>query len=164
MWKANWSFPLHQNILLLNINLILAFIINIISQLIELLNISPASIVRTNTKMHVVLYITIDTTIMKICLSVACVAQWVELVKLARYFLSAASLVRILYATFIILKTSVFIFIKFSPFSQYRFSLLFSLISSVTKTFSRQIRNTVLQLSPVTSSVCMRCGMRFPTM
>ena len=39
-----------------NINLILAFIINIISQPIEHLNISSAFIVCSNTEMHVILY------------------------------------------------------------------------------------------------------------
>ena len=43
-----------------NINLILAFIINIISQLVEHLNISSASIVCSNTEMHVILYTTVN--------------------------------------------------------------------------------------------------------
>ena len=98
----------------LNINMILAFIINIISQLIEHLNISPAFIVRSKTKKHVVLYIAIDeyTTIMKIGLSFACVAQWVEHVNIAQ-LLSSTSLVRIPYATFIIVKNVVFIYFLF---------------------------------------------------
>ena len=54
-------------------------------------------------------------------LSAAYVAQWLEHVNIAYlYFLSSALLVRILYATFIIVtieKTIVFIFIKFSPFA-----------------------------------------------
>ena len=64
-------------------------------------------------------------------------------------------LVQIPYATFIIVtieKTIVFIFNKFLLL-QYRFSILINLISFVTTTFSRRIRNTVLQLSPVISSV-----------
>ena len=71
---------MQQVLLLSNINLILAFIINIISQLIWHLNISPAFIVRTNTEVHWVLYITIDVyaAIMNNCLLVVCVAQWVE--------------------------------------------------------------------------------------
>ena len=62
----------------LNINPILSFIINMITQLMKHLNISPASIVRTNTVMHVVLYIRIgvNTVKLKNCLSIACVAQW----------------------------------------------------------------------------------------
>ena len=53
-------------------------------------------------------------------LSAACVAQWVEHVNIALIFLSSALLVRIPYATFIIVtieKTIVLIFIKFSPFA-----------------------------------------------
>ena len=71
-----------------------------------------------------VLFNTIDiyTAIMLNWLSVACVAQWVEHVNIAHlYSLSSALLVRILYATFIIVtieKTIVFlIFIKVSPFA-----------------------------------------------
>ena len=49
-------------------------------------------------------------------LSIASVAQWVEHVNIRHiYFLNAASLVLIRYATFIIVKTFVFIFIKISP-------------------------------------------------
>ena len=43
-----------------NINLILAFIINIISQSVGHLNISSASIVCSNTEMHVILYTTVN--------------------------------------------------------------------------------------------------------
>ena len=54
----------------------------------------------------------ISTAIMLYWLSVACVAQWVEHVNIAHlYFLSSALLVRIPYATFIIVaieKTIVF--------------------------------------------------------
>ena len=105
-----------------NINLILAFIINIISQPIELLNISSAFIVYTNTEMHMILFNTIDiyTAIMLIWLSVAYVAQWVEHGNIAHIFLSSALLVRIPYATFIIVtieKAIVFIFITCSPFA-----------------------------------------------
>ena len=72
--------------------------------------------------MHVVLFNTIDVyaAIMVNWLSVAWVAQWVEHVNIANlYFLSSVLLVRIPYATFIIVtieNTFVFIFIKFSPF------------------------------------------------
>ena len=94
----------------------MALIINIISQLIEHLNISPAFIACTNTEVHVVIYITIDIliAIMNTFLSVACVAQWVEHLNIAHLSFSSASLVRIPYETFIIVtivKTFVFIFI-----------------------------------------------------
>ena len=46
-----------------NINLILAFIINIISQPIEHLNISSAFIVCSYTEMHVMLYSTVNVYI-----------------------------------------------------------------------------------------------------
>ena len=71
-----------------NINLILAFIINIISQPIELLNISSGVHRITNTEIHVVLFITIDkyTAIILNLLSVACVTQWVEHVNIARLY------------------------------------------------------------------------------
>ena len=49
-------------------------------------------------------------------------------------------------------KTIVFLFLLIFLLSQYRFSILINLISLVTTTFSRPIRNTVLQLSPVISS------------
>ena len=48
------------HIYLENINLILAFIINIISQPVEHQNISSASIVCSNTEMHVILYTTVN--------------------------------------------------------------------------------------------------------
>ena len=70
-------------------------------------------------------------------------------------FLSSALLVRILHATFIFvttLKTFV-LFLLFFFFFQNGFSILINLISLVTITFIRRIRNTVLQLSPVASSV-----------
>ena len=65
-----------------------------------------------------VLFNTIDiyTAIMLYWISVACVTQW----DCTLIFLSAALLVRIPYAAFIIVtieKTIVFIFIKFSPFA-----------------------------------------------
>ena len=69
--------------------------------------------------------------------------------------LSSALLVRIPYATFIIVtieKTIVIIFIKFSPFV-ISFLYFDNLISLVTPAFSSRIPNTVLQLSPVISSV-----------
>ena len=70
------------------LNLILAFIINIISHLIEHLNVSPAFIVSKNKEMHAVLYITTDVyiAIMNNYQSVACVAQWVEHVNTAVIF------------------------------------------------------------------------------
>ena len=58
-FKISTKKHLVETLLLKNINLILAFIINIISQPIEHLNISSAFIVYTNTEMHVVLYKTI---------------------------------------------------------------------------------------------------------
>ena len=70
-------------------------------------------------------------------------------------FLSSALLVRIPYGTFIsvtIKNTFVFIFMNFLLL-QLCFSILINLISLVTIAFSRRIRNTVLQLSPATSSV-----------
>ena len=50
--------------------------------------------------MRVVLYITIDayTAILKNCLSIACLAQWIEHVNIAVIFLSSVLLVQILYA------------------------------------------------------------------
>ena len=77
-------------------------------------------------------------------------------------FLSSALLVRILHATFIFvttLKTFVFFLLL-----QNCFSIQINLISLMTITFTRRIRNTVLQLSPVASSVFKRCDMIFPTM
>ena len=73
-------------------------------------------------------------------------------------FLSSALLVRILHATFIIVTTEkklLFLFLLDFLLLQYCFSILINLISLVTITFTRRIRNTVrvLQLSPVTSSV-----------
>ena len=58
-----------KRIFIENINLILAFIINIISQSIEHLNISSALIVCSNTEMHVILYSTVNvyTAIMINC-------------------------------------------------------------------------------------------------
>ena len=107
-----------------NINLILAFIIDIISQPNELLNISSA-----NTEKHVLLFNTIYIYVyiyrynallatMISCLrgSVGRTREYCTLI-----FLSSALLVRIPYATFIIVafeKTiCCFIFIKFSPFA-----------------------------------------------
>ena len=70
-----------------------------------------------------VLYIAIDvytcTEIMNNYLYAVCVAQWVEYMNIAQLFLSSASLVRIPYASFTIVtivKTCVFIFIRFSLF------------------------------------------------
>ena len=60
------------NVYLENINLILAFIINIISQPIELLNISSAFNVYLIRKCN--------------WISVACVAQWVEHVNIAHLY------------------------------------------------------------------------------
>ena len=72
--------------------------------------------------MHAVLFNTIVryTAIMLHWLSVARMTQWLEHVNIAHIFLSSALLVRIQYATFIIVtieKTIVFIRIKFSPFA-----------------------------------------------
>ena len=69
-------------------------------------------------------------------------------------FLSSALIVRILYATFIFvttLKTFILFLLNFLLL-QNCFSILINLISLVTITFTRRIRNTVLQLSPVASS------------
>ena len=55
------AFNLHMYMLYLeNINLILAFTINIISQQIEHLNISSGFIVCSNTEMHMILYSTVN--------------------------------------------------------------------------------------------------------
>ena len=73
----------------------------------------------------------------------------------ALIFLSSALLVRILHATFIFvtkLKTFVLSLLNFLLL-QNCFSILINLISLVTITFTRRIRNTVLQISPVASSV-----------
>ena len=73
-------------------------------------------------------------------------------------FLSSVLLVRILHATFIFvttltcLKTFVLFLLNFLLLRNC-FSILINLISLVTITFTRRIRNTVLQLSPVASSV-----------
>ena len=70
-------------------------------------------------------------------------------------FSSSALLVRILHATFIFvttLKTFVLFLLNFLLL-QNCFSILTNLISLVTLTFTRRIHNTVLQLSPVASSV-----------
>ena len=106
--------------------------------------------------MHVVLFNTIDvyTAIKLNRLSVAWVAQWIEHVNIALIFLSSALVVRILHATFIFvttLKTFVLFLLNFLLL-QNCFSILINLIS-LTVTFTRRIRNTVLQLSPVASSV-----------
>ena len=67
-----------------------------------------------------VLFNTIDiyTAIMLNWVSVACVAQWVEHVNIAHMFLSAALLVRIPYATFIIvtIEKTCFYFYQILPF------------------------------------------------
>ena len=54
------NFLFVQVVYLENINLILAFIVNIISQPVEHLNISSAYIVCSNTEMHVLLYTTVN--------------------------------------------------------------------------------------------------------
>ena len=69
-------------------------------------------------------------------------------------FLSFVLLVRILHATFIFvttLKTFALLLLNFLLL-QNCFSILINLISLMTITFARRIRNTVLQLSPVASS------------
>ena len=69
-------------------------------------------------------------------------------------FLSSALLVRILHETFIFVTTlKTFFFLLSFLLLQNCFSILINLISLVTITFTRRIRNTVLQLSPVASSV-----------
>ena len=88
-------------------------------------------------------------------LSAACVAQWLEHINITHLYFKLCIISSNPYTTFIIVaieKTIVFIFIIFSVL-QYRFSILINLISLVTTTFSRRIRNTVLHLSPVISSV-----------
>ena len=105
-----------------------------------------------------VLFNTLDvyTAIKLNWLLVAWVAQWIEHVNIAHlYFLSSALLVRILHATFIFvttLKTFVLFLLNFLLL-QNCFSILINLISLETITFTRRIRNTVLQLSPVACSV-----------
>ena len=105
-----------------------------------------------------VLFNTIDvyTAIKLNWLSVACVAQWVEHVNIAHlYFLRSALLVRILHATFIFVTTlkTFFLFLLNFLLLQNCFSILISLISLVKITFTHRIRNIVLQLSPVASSI-----------
>ena len=70
-------------------------------------------------------------------------------------FLSSALLVRIPYATFIIvtIEKTMFLFLLKFLLLQYRFSISINLITLVTPTFSCRIRNIVPQLSPVISSV-----------
>ena len=107
----------------------------------------------TNTEMHVVLFNTIDvyTAIMFYWLSGTWVAQWYRTREYCTLiFLSSALLVRILHATFIF---KDFFFLFNILLLQNCFSILINLISLVTITFTRRIRNTVLQLSPVASSV-----------
>ena len=103
--------------------------------------------------MHVVLFNTIDVyTAIKL--------NWLSVVDRTReyctlIFLSCVLLVRILNATFIFvttLKTFVLFLLNFLLL-QICFSILINLISLVTITFTRRISNTVLQLSPVVSSV-----------
>ena len=86
--KNNAIKRLGHCIYLENINLILAFIINIISQPIELLIYIFGVHRITNTDMHVVLFNSIDkyTAIMRNWLSVPCVAQWVEHVNIAHLY------------------------------------------------------------------------------
>ena len=69
--------------------------------------------------------------------------------------LSSALLVRTPYATFIFvtIEKLLFLFLLNFLLLQYHFSILIYLISLVATTFSRRIRNTVLQLSPAISSV-----------
>ena len=106
-----------------------------------------------------VLFNTIDvyTAIKLNWLSVAWVAETVGRTReyCTLIFLSSALLVRILHATFIFvttLKTFVLFLLNFFLL-QNCFSILINLISLVTITFTRRICNTVLQLSPATSSV-----------
>ena len=69
--------------------------------------------------------------------------------------LSSALVVRILHVAFIFVTTlnTFVLFLLNILFLQNGFSILINLISLVTITFTRRIRNTVLQLSPVASSV-----------
>ena len=147
-----------SNVYLENINLILAFIINIISQPIEHLNISSAFIVRLIRKctwytfQHNRCIYRYKAQLATSCLggSVGRTREYCTLI-----FLSSALLVRILHATFIFvttLKTFVLFLLNFLLL-QNCFSIFINLISLVTITFTRRIRNTVLQLSPVASSV-----------
>ena len=107
--------------------------------------------------MHVVLFNTIGIYRFNAQLAISClrgsVGRTREYCKLI--FLSSALLVRIPYATFIIvtIDETMFLFLLKFLLLQYRFSILINLITLVTPTFSRRIRNIVLQLSPVISSV-----------
>ena len=101
-------------------------------------------------------FLTQYTAIMLNLLSVAWVAQWVEHVNLHTYILKLCVVRSNPARDFIIVtieNTFVFIFFNFFLLLQHCFSILINLISLMAITFSGKIRNTVLQLSPVTSSV-----------
>ena len=145
--KYIFQFLKHKGIYLENINLILAFIINIISQPIEHLNISSAFIVKRIRKCTLYFFLHnrciyryqlpgwlsgLHTYIFKLCV------------------VSSNPVRDIYYCNF---WKDLFLFLLNFLLLQYRFSILINLISLMTITFSRRIRNTVLQLSPATSSV-----------
>ena len=133
------------------------FIINIISQRIEHLNISLAFIVRLIWKCTWYFYHNICIYRYKDQTAISCLGGSVDRPRefCTLIFLSSALLVRILHATFIFvftLKTFVLFLLNFLLL-QHCFSILINLISLVTIAFTRRILNTVLQLSPVASSV-----------
>ena len=108
-----------------------------------------------------VLTIDLYTAIINNCLSVAFIAQWVEHVNIEQLFfklciVSSNPVRNMHYCNYC--KDFCFYFYSIFSFLQYRFSILSNLISSVTTTFSRQIRNNVHQLSPFTSSVLKICA------
>ena len=104
-----------------------------------------------------VLFNTIDvyTAIKLNWLSVAWVAQWVEHVNIALLYFKlcvvSSNPARGIY--FCNYFKDFFLFLLNVHLLQNCFSILINLISCVTITFTRRTRNTVLQLSPVASSV-----------
>ena len=108
--------------------------------------------------MHVVLFYTIDmyTTIMLNWLSVASMAQLVEHLNIAHLYSEALRCSfesRMRHLLLYLLKRLLLLFLLNFLLLQYRFSILINSIFLLTTTFSRPIRNTVLQLSPVISSI-----------
>ena len=95
--------------------------------------------------MHMVLFNTIDiyTAINLNWLSAACVVQWVEHVNIALLYLRCLFESRTGHLFLQILKRLLFLFLLNFLVLQYRFFILINLISLVTTTFSRWIRNTV---------------------
>ena len=125
-----------------NINLILAFIINSISQPNEHLNISLAFIVCSNTEMHMILYVTVNVyTAIMISYPIRYLSGSGDRIReLSNFYfkhcvVSWNPIRNIYYCNYF--------FINFFSFLQYRLSILFNLICLVTTTFSRRIRNTV---------------------